>query len=118
MHRAPSELQARLGLATRISNTLDALSRAVNAALAERSRLSPARQAEVDSVVNSVVQFKVQSTEGDLLHELRLRDHLAFLMNELDLAYQAPTPAEYAAYDEMRGESDAALNRLKGLMRP
>jgi photosystem II stability/assembly factor-like uncharacterized protein len=115
LHPAPSELQARLELATRISNTLDALNRAINAALSERSRLSPAQQAQVDSAVDSVVQFKVQSTEGDLLHELRLRDHLAFLMNELDLAYQAPTPAEYAAYDEMRGEADAALNRLKAI---
>jgi photosystem II stability/assembly factor-like uncharacterized protein len=116
LHPAPSELQTRLELATHISNTIDTLDRAVNAALAERSRLSPAQQAQVDSVVNSVVQFKVQSTEGDLLHETLLRDHLALLMNELDLAYQAPTPAETAAYDDMRGEADAALNRLRTIL--
>jgi photosystem II stability/assembly factor-like uncharacterized protein len=115
LHPAPDELQARLELATRISGTLDTLDRAVNAALAERSRLSPAQQAQVDSVINSVVEFRIQSSEGDLLHELRLRDHLALLMNELDLAYQAPTPAEAAAYDDMRAEADAALNRFKAI---
>jgi len=116
LHPGPSELQARLELATRISKTLDAINGAVNAALAERSRFSPAQQAQVDSAIDELVQFNVDSSEGDLLHELRIRDHLAFLMNSLDLAYQAPTSAEYAAYDQLRGEADAALSRLEKIV--
>jgi photosystem II stability/assembly factor-like uncharacterized protein len=118
LHPDPMALQARLALATRISNTLDTLNSAINSALAKRSRLTPAQRAQVDSVVNDVVQFKVQSSEGDLLYETHLRDHLAFLMNSLDLAYQAPTPAEYAAYAELRNEADSALNRLGKILKP
>ena len=115
LHPDASALQARLGLATRISNTLDTLDRAVNSALGERSLLTPDQRAQVDNIVNDTVQFKVASSEGDLLHELRLRDHLAFLMNSLDLAYQAPTAAEYATYDELRSHADADLARLRAL---
>ena len=118
LHPDPSALQARLALATRINNTLDRLNSAIDSALAERSRLSPGQRARLDSEVNSVVQFKVASSEGDLLHELRLRDHLAFLLNSLDLAYQAPTPVEYSTYAELRSEADSALQRLASLMRP
>jgi len=63
-----------------------------------------------------LVQFQVHSSEGDLLHELKLRDHLAFLMNELDLAYQAPTAAEYATYDELRPQAAAASVRLRAFL--
>jgi hypothetical protein len=116
LHPAPGELEARLALATRISSTLDTLNSAINAALAQRSRLSPAKQTELNGVVNSVVQLKVASSEGELLHESRLRSHLAVLMNSLDLAYQAPTPAEVSTYDDLRGEVDTALNRLRSLL--
>ena len=118
LHPDPNALQARLALATRISNTLDTLNSAINSALAKRSRLSPAQRAQVDGIVNGLVQFQVASSEGDLLHELHLRDHLAFLMNSLDLAYQAPTPAEYSTYAELRGEADAALAQLGKVMKP
>jgi photosystem II stability/assembly factor-like uncharacterized protein len=116
LNPAPGELEARLALATRISSTLDALNSTINAALAERSRLSPAKQTEVDNVVNSIAQFKVASSEGDLLHEDLLRSHLAFLMNSLDLAYQAPTAAESTTYEELRGEADAAIGRMRSLI--
>jgi photosystem II stability/assembly factor-like uncharacterized protein len=116
LHPEPGELQARLALATRISDTLQTINTAVNAAVAERNRLSPTKRAQVDGVVDELVQFNVDSSEGDLLHELRIRDHLAFLMNSLDLAYQAPTKAEYATYDDLRGEADAALNRLRTIL--
>lgn len=112
LHPDPGALQARLALATRISSTLDTLDRAINAAMAARSRLSPAQQAQVDSIVNGIVQFKIASSEGDLLHETHLHDHLAFLMNSLDLAYQAPTPAEYQTFDELQAEADTAIKQL------
>jgi photosystem II stability/assembly factor-like uncharacterized protein len=115
LHPAQGELEARLALATQISDTLDSLNQAVNAALAARSRLSPQKQAQVDAIVNGVVQFDIHSDEGDLLHETKLRDHLAFLLNSLDDAFQAPTAAEQAAYTEMKGQADSAISQLQAL---
>lgn len=116
LHPAPGELGARLALATQIRDTLDTLDRTVNAALAARSRLTPARRSQVNAEVAQLVQFKVHSSEGDLLNELKLRDHLAFLMNELDLAYQAPTQAEQATYDGLAVKARAAVARLHELI--
>jgi hypothetical protein len=116
LHPGAGALEARLVLATRISSTLDALDRTVNAALAERSRLSATQRAQADAILNDLVQFNIHSSEGDLLHESRLHEQLAFLMNSLDLAYQAPTKAEYAAYDELSGEASADLVKLQAAM--
>jgi photosystem II stability/assembly factor-like uncharacterized protein len=115
LHPADGELEARLALATQVSGTLDALNSAVNAALAARSRLSPQKRAQVDQVVNSVVQFDIHSDEGDLLHETKLRDYLAFLLNSLDNAFQAPTAAEQATYTDLKSQADAAISQLQGL---
>ncbi|MGB6984418.1 MAG: hypothetical protein WBD74_00435 [Candidatus Aquilonibacter sp.] len=115
LHPADGELEARLALATQVSGTLDALNRAVNASLAARSRLSPEKRAQVDQVVNSVVQFDIHSDEGDLLHETKLRDYLAFLLNSLDNAFQAPTAAEQATYTDLKSQADAAISQLQGL---
>ncbi|HTX55727.1 MAG TPA: hypothetical protein VMD47_01350 [Candidatus Acidoferrales bacterium] len=116
LHPAAGDLDARLALATQISDTLDALNREVNAALAARGSLSPDKRAKVDAILNSVVQFDIHSDEGDLLHETRLRDYLAFLMNGLDGAYQAPTAAEQATYQELKAKADTAIANLKELV--
>jgi photosystem II stability/assembly factor-like uncharacterized protein len=116
LHPAQGELEARLALATQISETVDSLNKAVNAALAARSRLSPQKRAQVDQIVAGVVQFDIHSDEGDLLHETKLRDHLVFLMNSLDGAFQAPTAAEQAAYNEMKGQADSAISQLQSLV--
>ena len=118
LHPAAGELQARLALATRISDTLDALDRTVNSGLAERTRLSPGQRTLADAALNDIAQFNIHSSEGDLLHESRVHEQLAFLLNSLDLAYQAPTKAEYAAYEELRAQAEAALARLTSAMKP
>ena len=115
LHPADGELEARLALATQVSGTLDALNKAVNAALAARSHMSPHDRAQVDQAVNSVVQFDIHSDEGDLLHETRLRDYLAFLLNSLDNAFQAPTAAEQATYTDLKAQADAAISQLQAL---
>ncbi len=112
-HPAPGALEARLALATRIHATLDSLNRAVNAALAARNHESPAQRAQTDRVLADVVQMNIHSSEGDVKHEVRLRDYLAFLMNELDTAYQAPTAAEYATYDDLRAKAATAIEQLR-----
>ena len=117
LHPAPADLTARLALATQISSTLNTLNTAINNALTARSHLSPAKRTKLDAVINHTVQFQVLSSEGDLLHETHLRDHLAFLMNSLDLAYQPPTAAEYATFTELKREADAAVAELNALSR-
>jgi hypothetical protein len=43
----------------------------------------------------------------------KLRDHLAFLMNSLDLSYSAPTAAQADAARELEGQADAAIAQIK-----
>jgi photosystem II stability/assembly factor-like uncharacterized protein len=118
LHPADGALQARLALATKISATLDTLNSTVNEALARQSSLRSAQQAQMHGILDDLVSFKVDSSEGDLIFGTRLRDQLAFLMNSLDLAYQAPTAAEYAAYDELDGAVTADLARLNAILSP
>ncbi|MBV8149261.1 MAG: hypothetical protein JO092_09240 [Candidatus Eremiobacteraeota bacterium] len=115
LHPGPEALAARLALATQIHATLDSLNRTINAALAARQRLSPQKRAQLDDVINGLVDFKVASDEGDVMFETQLRDQLGFLLNELDLAYQAPTTAESSTYDTLRAEAEAAIAKLQAL---
>jgi hypothetical protein len=115
LHPTEGDLAARLALATQISDTVDSLNKAVNAALAARSRLSPDKRSQVDQIVAGVVQFDIHSDEGDLLHETKLRDHLVFLMNSLDGAFQAPTAAEQSTYNDLKGKADTAIAQLQQL---
>ena len=116
LHPAPGELAARLALSQQILATLDSLNRAVNAALAARAGYSPAKRAAVDAALAGMVQLNVHSSEGDLSHESKMRDHLAFLLGSLDLAYQKPTPAEYAIYNELHAQAMAQIARLRKAM--
>lgn len=116
LHPGSGALAARLALAMRIHGTLDRLNRTLNAALAARTHLSGAKRAALDDEIAQLVQLHVSSSEGDLLHESKLRDHLAFLMNSLDIAYQAPTAAEYATESELEASANAGVAKLNALM--
>ncbi len=115
LHPGPDALQKRLDLAMKISNELSTFNSTVNAALAARPRLSAAKQAQLTQELESVVQFKTDSSEYNLLHESKLRNHLAFLMNALDLAYQAPTPAEEQTFVELKAKADDAISKMKSI---
>jgi photosystem II stability/assembly factor-like uncharacterized protein len=116
LHPAAGDLEERLDLAMRISSTLDMLNRTINDAMAARAKMPAQKRAQLDAVVGKLVQFKMASSEGDTLNELGLRDELAFLMNELDLAYQAPTTAESSTYDRLRTGADTAVAALQQLL--
>jgi photosystem II stability/assembly factor-like uncharacterized protein len=117
LHPDAGALEARLALASAIATKLDELNGTVNAALAARSKMSAAQRAKLDAALQSIVEFRYASSEADVVLETQLRDHLAFLMNELDGAYQAPTAAETATFnDDLRGKADAAIAQLKALM--
>ncbi|MBV9269987.1 MAG: hypothetical protein JO165_02770, partial [Candidatus Eremiobacteraeota bacterium] len=117
LHPTAADLEARLALATNVSNELDTLNKTVIAARAAEAHMNAAKRAQVEAAIANMVQFKVASSEGDLLHPLAVRHYLAFLMNSLDLAYQAPTKAEYDTYNELKAEADAKIATLNSLIR-
>ncbi len=110
------DLDARLALETNLHQTLDALDRSINAAILAARGLPNARRSAVDGAVRQLVGLDVHSSEGDVLHETKLREHLAFLANELEGAYERPTAAEYATYDELKTQAAAGEARLAALV--
>ncbi len=111
LHATQADLQARLALEMKIHSTLDQLDRNINQAIVTRERLqkaiaqrhlnhTQARQtlAALNHQINALVQLNIQSSEGSLLHETRLRSHLAYLAADIGLAYVRPSPAQYAVY--------------------
>ncbi|MDQ2818256.1 MAG: glycosyl hydrolase [Candidatus Eremiobacteraeota bacterium] len=115
LHPDTQALGSRLALAARISSTLNDLDDAINAALAARGLLSGAKRAQIDGLLAQAVQMGILSSEGDLLHETKLRDYLAFLMNELDMAYDKPTAAENAIFEELQPQAASTAQRLRTL---
>lgn len=115
IHPAPGELEARLALEMQIRNAIDALDRTIVAAISASSKLQPAQRAQVNDEIGNLIQLDVHSSEGDLLHETKVREQLGFLLNSLEGAYRKPTPAEYAAYDDLDRLAVAGEERLRAL---
>ena len=116
LHPAEGDLDARLALETQIHGTMDSLSKAIATAMAARDRLPANKQAQLDREIENLIQLDIHSSEGDVLKPTRLREQLGFLMGSLEDAYQRPTAAEYAAYDEMHAEAVAGEARLKSIV--
>jgi hypothetical protein len=108
-------LQARLALATQYADLLNELNSTTNAALAKRSGLAAAKQAQLDRVIQKIVELRFSSSEADVVYASRLRDYLAFQMNSLDLAYRAPTQAQQDAYTELKAQAGEAVAQLKSI---
>jgi len=115
MHATTADLEARLALEMQIRTSIDALDRAIVAAMDGRKRLSAAQVAGVNSEIADLVLLDVNSSEADLLHETKVREQLGFLLNSLEGAYQRPTAAEYAAYKDLAALAEAGEARLKAL---
>jgi hypothetical protein len=116
LHPTPGDLAARLALERQVHATLDSLNRAINAAIAARPRLSQEKRAQLDAAIADLVQRDIHSSEGDVAKETKLNDHLAFLAGDLDLAYERPTAAEYAAYEELKALADAGVAKLQAIV--
>jgi len=116
---APGALEERLALQQKILAQLDELDRAINAALTAREKLASsgkgdkAMLASLDTQIADLVQFKQKSSEGALLYETKLRDHLAYLNADVDLAYDKPTAAQYAVWNEMEAIAKKAIAKLQ-----
>ena len=126
LHVSQDALAARLALALRIHSDLDTLDRTINAAIDARDGLqrrlaahpdaSPQANAAVaalDEEIGGVVQLQILSSEGTLLHEAKLRSHLAYLAAELDLAYARPTAAQYAVFDMLDARARTEESKLR-----
>jgi photosystem II stability/assembly factor-like uncharacterized protein len=126
LHVAAGALDDRLALGLRIRTTLDALDQTINAAIAARAELEkavdgrhlpPARAQSAATAltgeIDNLVELESASSEGPLLHESKLRSHLAYLAAEIDLNYDKPSPEEYAVFDQLHGEAQAGEQKLQ-----
>jgi photosystem II stability/assembly factor-like uncharacterized protein len=122
IHTSRSALARRLALQLRIHAALDSLDGTINQAIGVRDSLAAlsggrSRAAALDSAINGLVQLDLHSSEGSLLHETKLRSHLAYLAAEIDLAYAEPTVAQSQVFDLLDRQAKAGEERLRSLMR-
>lgn len=130
------DLKDRRTLQLKIHDALDRLDTMLNQAISLRAKLHAAVQAhhlatrqartvlaELGRRINSLVQLKIASSEGDLLHPTKMRSHLAYLSADIGLGYVKPTPAQYAVfrmYDRrakrQEGKLKAAIRKARKLL--
>ena len=115
LHPAAGELDARLALEMRIHDTINQLDSAINSAMSAEAKAPPAKRAELQHAIGDLVQLDIHSSEGDLLHETRIHEQLAFLGNELEQAYEKPTAAEMTAFDGYQKRAMDGIARLQAL---
>jgi photosystem II stability/assembly factor-like uncharacterized protein len=116
LHVASDALAARLALSLRLHAALNTLDTALNRAIVARKSATGAERDALDREIGDLVQLDIHSSEGSLLHETKLRSHLAYLGAELDLSYTAPTAAEGAVADELIAEAQRGETGLNAAM--
>ncbi len=116
LHPTAADLSARLALELNVHATLERLNTTINAALVAARTAAPEKRRRLDAAIADLVLRDVHSSEGDVLHETKLRSHLAFLANELETAYERPTAAEYATFDDLSSEATRGEARLRSLI--
>ncbi|HVA33991.1 MAG TPA: hypothetical protein VNG31_07560 [Candidatus Baltobacteraceae bacterium] len=117
---ASDALAARLALEQKIHASLDTLDRTINQAMALSDELSKHGRKAAAAVINGeiakLVQLHIKSSEGSLLREAKLRSHLAYLAADVDLAYDKPTVAQYAVYDDLAAQTQDGVSKLQAAM--
>jgi photosystem II stability/assembly factor-like uncharacterized protein len=117
LHPAAGDLEARLALEKQILGTISDLDRAIASAMAARPKLPEARRANVSKEIDGLVMLDVHSSEADVVKPTKLREQLGFLLNSLEGAYQKPTAAEYATYEDLKTEAQTGVQRLEAASR-
>ena len=126
LHTTPAILKQHLALQLALHRNVDVLDRDINAAILLRRQLAkavsehklsaaaagPAMQA-LHAAVHAVVQRHVRSSEGDVMHNMRLRSFLAYLQSSIGLDYRAPDPAQIAAFNTLEHEARQGEQRLQ-----
>jgi photosystem II stability/assembly factor-like uncharacterized protein len=122
LHATQQDLAAHLAIDLQIRDDLDALDKEINAALAARDKLqaraandpkAASALAALNRDIDSVAQMAMKSSEGSLLYETKLRDHLAYLAADIDLAYERPTAAQEAVFRELDQQAKEGQKKLK-----
>jgi hypothetical protein len=125
LHATQQDLEARLALDQKIYADVDTLDKDIDQALAARDNLQKAITAHrvTDSQAGDVLaglnrdisdaaQMNMKSSEGSLLYETKLRDHLAYIAADVDLAYGRPTASEYSVFQVLDQQARAAEQKL------
>jgi photosystem II stability/assembly factor-like uncharacterized protein len=121
----PQALDARLKLLLQIHETLDRLNKTINQAISRRDRLqaavgkhsltkaqAAAALSQLDGAIGDVVQMKIKSSEGDLLHQPKLRSHFAYLAADVGLTYGQPTEAVYGVFQTLSQQAKTGEQKL------
>ena len=126
LHTTPAILKEHLALQLALHRTVDVLDRDINAAILLRRHLVKAVAAHridastaapaIDALheaIHAVVQRHIRSSEGDVMHNMRLRSFLAYLQSSIGLDYRAPDPAQVDAFNRLESEAQQAQTRLR-----
>jgi photosystem II stability/assembly factor-like uncharacterized protein len=118
LHATQADLEARLTLDLQIYQDLDTLDKLINQALNARDKLQKSGTevhalAALNQDIDGVAQMAMKASEGSLLFETKLRDHLAYLAADIDLSYERPTPAHYAVFRELDQQTKQGVEKLK-----
>ncbi len=126
LHPAPDALQQRLALEMQIHASLDTLDKTLNRAIAVRRKLqaavarhqvtpdkAQAALAALDQAIGGYVQLDLHSSEGSVIHETELRDHLAYLGANIELAYEMPSAAEHQVFSDLDRQAQAGERQLE-----
>jgi hypothetical protein len=122
----PEDLAARLALLQRVHADLDTLDTTIDDAMTARDQLAGAMSshrvsqaqgqntlAALNNEIADLVQLDIQSSEGDVLHETKLRSRLAYIAADIDLAYARPTQAQYAVVDSLEAQAKVGEQKLQ-----
>jgi len=127
LHATGQDLEARFKLTQQIHADMNTLNQDLNRALAARDKL----QAAVDShkadeaqaasalnalntTIDSLVQMKIRSSEGDTMLETKLHGLLAYLAADVEVAYARPSAAEYEVFRDLDQQTREAEQKLDG----
>ncbi|HEX4066404.1 MAG TPA: hypothetical protein VHZ09_10305 [Acidobacteriaceae bacterium] len=121
LHATPQDLAARLELTQQIQTDMNALNTDLNRARAARDKLEKAGSdhAALDALnreIDDLVQMKVRSSEGDVLHQAKLHGFLAYLIADVEVAYVRPNAAQYAVFHDLDDQTKAAEQKLELLI--
>ncbi|HTX41235.1 MAG TPA: hypothetical protein VMD25_05370 [Acidobacteriaceae bacterium] len=120
LHATQQDLAAELALVSQIHDDMNALNTDLNRALAVRDSLAATGNASatldaLNQELDSVVQMKIRSSEGDTMHEAKLHMYLAYLAADIEVAYARPTAAEYDVFRTLDRQTKVAEQKLKSL---
>ncbi len=126
LHATQQDLESRLTLDLQIHADLDTLDIAINKALAARATLQKSiagrsvsgeqaagALAALNRDIDSVAQMAMKSSEGSLLYETKLRDHLAYLAADIDLAYGRPSASQEAVFRQLDQQAKEGEQKLE-----